>query len=169
MYMNRHLLPVDDIGVGGTGQHPTRVYTEHAVGVTDTLTAGRLPRKKVCACWITTHECLIVVNYCERSVRMYRRSMPKYVKSTGSVRYRHESILHPITENGEPLKHELSAFVMSVKNESEPTVAGSDSLRVVDVTRRIDALATGSGTEGVTVEVSVAAKEPSNQKDHQHV
>lgn len=116
--------------------------------IVGTLTASRLTQQKVRECWITTSECLIVVDYIEQTVRIHRHSLPEYVESAGGVRYRHESITErPTVENGEPLKHELLSFVDAVANGTEPVVTGTDGLRALEIVRQIDALATGSEQE----------------------
>lgn len=140
------LLGTDPQSISAVGCRDNRHVTttlQFGDGVVGTLTASRLTQQKVRECWITTSECLVVVDYIEQTVRIHRHSLPEYVESAGGVRYRHESITErPTVENGEPLKHELSSFTKAVKNGTEPVVTGVDGLRALELVRQIDTLAT---------------------------
>jgi predicted dehydrogenase len=59
------------------------------------------------------------------------------------VRYRHESIVErPTVETGEPLKNQLESFVTAATTDADPVVSGEDGLRVLEVAREIDDVAT---------------------------
>lgn len=140
------LLGTEPQSISAVGCRDNRHVTttlQFGDGIVGTLTASRLTQQKVRECWITTSECLVVVDYIEQTVRIHRHSLPEYVESAGGVRYRHESITErPTVENGEPLKHELLSFVDAVRNGTEPVVTGIDGLRALELVRQIDTLAT---------------------------
>lgn len=143
------LLDAEPQSISAVGCRDNRHVTttlQFEDGIVGTLTASRLTQQKVRECWITTSECLVVVDYIEQTVRIHRHSLPEYVESAGNVRYRHESITErPTVENGEPLKHELMSFIESVMQGTEPVVTGADGLRALEIVRQIDTLATGPG------------------------
>ncbi|WP_049970217.1 Gfo/Idh/MocA family protein [Haladaptatus cibarius] len=113
-------------------------------GVVAGLTASRVTQEKVRKLSITAEECRVNVDYTNQSVEIHRHSMPEYIEDNGDLRYRHESIVErPTVENGEPLKNELRSFVRSVTTGSTPVVTGEDGLRVLEVAREIDDLASG--------------------------
>lgn len=113
-------------------------------GVVASLTASRVTQRKVRELVITAEDCWIVLDYIDQSVRIHRRSLPSYVQTDGSLRYRHESVVEqPTIDNGEPLKRELSAFVEAVRTGAPPAVTGEDGLRALELATRIDELAAG--------------------------
>ncbi len=140
------LLRSEPSSISAVGCHDNRHVTttlQFDDGIVGTVTASRLTQQKVRECWITAKDCLVIVDYIEQSVRIHRHSLPEYVQSANGVRYRHESITErPTVENGEPLKAELSSFLDSVADRSQPAVTGVDGLRAVEMVRQIDALAT---------------------------
>ncbi|RRJ33658.1 Gfo/Idh/MocA family protein [Halocatena pleomorpha] len=152
------LLGSDPLSISAVGCHDNRHVTttlQFDDGIVGTVTASRLTQQKVRECWITARDCLVIVDYIEQSIRIHRHSLPEYVQSANGVRYRHESITErPTVENGEPLKAELSSFLDSVNDRSEPAVTGVDGLRAVEVVRQIDSLATdpaaGAASDAVT-------------------
>ncbi len=113
-------------------------------GVVAGLTASRVTQEKVRKLSITAEECRVNVDYIDQSVEIHRHSMPEYIEENGDLRYRHESIVErPTVENGEPLKNELRSFVRSATSSGTPVVTGEDGLRVLEVAREIDGLASG--------------------------
>ena len=112
-------------------------------GVVGDLTASRVTQEKVRRLSLTATECRVNVDYIDHTVEIHRSSMPEYVETDGSIRYRNASVVErPTVENGEPLKHELAAFVAAVRDGTDPVVSGEDGLRALEVARRIDALGT---------------------------
>lgn len=121
-------------------------------GVVGDLTASRVTQEKVRQLSLTARECRVNVDYIDHTVEIHRNSMPEYVESEGSVRYRNESVIErPTVENGEPLKHELSSFIAAVRDGTDPVVTGEDGLRALELARRIDAV--GKGRHFSTAEV----------------
>ncbi|GAA0230313.1 Gfo/Idh/MocA family protein [Haladaptatus pallidirubidus] len=138
----------DDIAsVAAVGTQDNRYASaniEFEGGVVAGLTASRVTQEKIRKLSITAKECRVNVDYTNQSVEIHRHSMPEYIEENGDLRYRHESIVErPTVENGEPLKNELRSFVRSVTTGSTPVVTGEDGLRVLEVAREIDGLASG--------------------------
>jgi len=98
---------------------------------------------------VTARECRVTVDYTDQSVEIHRSSTPEYVASDGDIRHRTESVVErPLVENGEPLKHELSAFAEAVREGTEPVVTAEDGVRAVELAQRINELiVTRSATE----------------------
>ena len=124
--------------------------------VVGTFRASRVTQRKVRRLSITAEECTVVVDYIDRSVRIFRQSVPEYVQQNGDVRYRHEGVIErPTVENGEPLKFQLEAFMEAVRTGERPPVTGTDGLRALALAREIEARADGDGDEeGPTEEVT---------------
>ncbi|WP_266077830.1 Gfo/Idh/MocA family protein [Haladaptatus caseinilyticus] len=138
----------DDIAsVAAVGTQDNRYASasiEFEGGIVAGLTASRVTQEKVRKLSITAQECRVNVDYTNQSVEIHRHSMPEYIEENGDLRYRHESIVErPTVENGEPLKNELRSFVRSATTGSTPVVTGEDGLRVLEVAREIDGLASG--------------------------
>jgi predicted dehydrogenase len=113
-------------------------------GVVGDLTASRVTQEKVRRLSLTATDCRVNVDYIDHTVEIHRNSVPSYVESGGTVRYRNSSVIErPIVENGEPLKHELSSFVAAVRDGTEPVVTGDAGLRAASLARRIEDLAAG--------------------------
>ena len=91
---------------------------------------------------VTASECRIQVDYIDQSVDVYVDSNPEYVVDDGEVHHRVEGVVEqPTVPNGEPLRHQLSAFVDAVRTGSEPPVTAEDGVRAVELANRIDRLA----------------------------
>ncbi|WP_232702073.1 Gfo/Idh/MocA family protein [Halobacterium wangiae] len=118
-------------------------------GAVASLTASRVTQQKVRRLAVTARECRVTVDYTDQSVEIHRSSTPEYVAADGDIRHRTESVVErPLVENGEPLKHELSAFAEAVREGTEPVVTAEDGVRAVELATRIDDLiATRSATE----------------------
>jgi predicted dehydrogenase len=111
-------------------------------GTVVSLTASRLTQRKVRTLSVTADECRVDVDYISQSVDIHRNSLPEYIKQNGELRYRHESIVEqPMVEKNEPLRDELTAFVQAAMDKTTPRVTGEDALRAIEVTRKIDELA----------------------------
>jgi predicted dehydrogenase len=88
---------------------------------------------------IIARECLVQVDYIDRSIEIHRASTPKYIQEDENIRYQHESIVErPMVESTEPLRNELSAFIDAVKNRSTPIVTGEDALNAVRIANQLD-------------------------------
>ena len=118
-------------------------------GAVASLTASRVTQQKVRRLAVTARECRVTVDYTDQSVEIHRSSTPEYVASDGDIRHRTESVVErPLVENGEPLKHELSAFAEAVREGTEPVVTAEDGVRAVELAQRINELiVTRSATE----------------------
>jgi len=128
------------VSAAGTcgGQHVTAQVTfeDDTIGQ---FCASRVTQQKVRQLSVTTHEARITVDYADQDVRIHRHSVPAYVEDDGDVRYRHESVIEqPTVANGEPLVHELDAFVEAVVTGSDPVVSGEDGLRVLELVCDVD-------------------------------
>ncbi len=109
--------------------------------VVASLTASRVTQKKVRKLTVTARECLVEVDYLEQSVLIHRNSYPEYVVDDGTRRYRHESVIErPRVDNGEPLRHELEAFVDAVRTGSEPVVTAEDGIEALEAVKTIESL-----------------------------
>ena len=120
------------------GQHVTAQVTfeDDTVGQ---FCASRVTQQKVRQLAVTTHDARITVDYADQDVRIHRHSVPAYVENDGDVRYRHESVIEqPTVANGEPLVHELDAFLEAVVTGGEPVVSGGDGLRALELVCDID-------------------------------
>ncbi|WP_265107839.1 Gfo/Idh/MocA family protein [Halosolutus halophilus] len=121
------------------GQYATA--TMQYDGVIASLTASRLTQKKVRKLTVTARECLVEVDYLEQSVLIHRDSYPEYLTDDGQNRYRHESVVErPRVSNGEPLRHELEAFVEAVRTDSKAEVPPEDGIAALETIQRIDSL-----------------------------
>jgi predicted dehydrogenase len=110
--------------------------------VVTTLTASRVTQRKVRRLGVTASECRIQVDYIDQSVDVYVDSNPEYVVDDGEVHHRVEGVVEqPTVPNGEPLRHQLSAFVDAVRTGSETPVTAEDGVRAVELANRIDRLA----------------------------
>lgn len=130
---------VTDVTAEGTreNQHVSAVVGFED-GVVGSLTASRLSQQRVRELTVNAESCTVDVDYVDRSVEIHRDSVPEYVDTEGSLRYRNESVIErPTVENGEPLKHELESFLGAVRNGSAPEVSGEDGIRALDVARTI--------------------------------
>jgi predicted dehydrogenase len=113
-------------------------------GVVAELTASRVTQEKVRRLTISAEEARVKVDYIDQTIEIHRQSAPEYVKGDGDVRYRHENVVERVTvDRGEPLRNELAAFVEAARAGAEPVVSGEDGLRVLELTRRLDELASG--------------------------
>lgn len=139
------LVKGDPTLVSAVGIHENRhasAQLRFENGVMASLTASRLTQQKVRRLGVTAHECRVNADYTNQSVEIHRVSLPEYVETNGGVRYRNESVVErPTVQNGEPLKAELSAFVSTVRSDSEPVVSAEDGLRALELAHRIDDLA----------------------------
>ena len=109
-------------------------------GVVATLTASRVTQQKTRTLDITARDRLVRVDYLNQSVQIFRQSRPDYLRENGNIRYRHEVLMEqPMIEAGEPLKHELQAFVDAAMNGGPVVVTPDDGLRAISVAQRIEA------------------------------
>jgi predicted dehydrogenase len=135
--------PHDFSAVGTEGNRLTTAIGRVGDVVT-TLTASRVTQKKVRRLGVTARECRVCVDYLDQSIEIHMDSHPEYVVENGDVHHRVDSVIErPTVSNGEPLKHELSAFASAVRDGSEPLVTAEDGVRAVELATRIDRLAAG--------------------------
>lgn len=137
--------PVADVSaIGARDNQYIAATLRFENGVVGDLTASRVTQQKVRRLSLTAAECRVNVDYIDHTVEIHRSSMPEYVEADGSIRYRNASVVErPTVENGEPLKHELAAFVTAVRDGTEPVVTGEDGLRALEIANRIDAAGAG--------------------------
>jgi len=136
-------LSASSISVFDSNEAHTTANFQFEDGTIASLTASRVTQRKVRKLTITAHSCRIEVDYIDRTVEIYRHSLPEYIEKDGDMRYRHESIVErPMVGNEEPLKNELSSFLDSLQSGEAPRVSGRDGLQVVEYVDKIEDLAT---------------------------
>jgi predicted dehydrogenase len=146
------LLGGDPRVVSAAGARENRYVTATVDfdGVVADFTASRVTQRRVRKLSVTARECEVTVDYLDQSVRIHRRSTPKYVETDGNVRYRNESVTeHPTVDGQEPLKAELRAFVEAVQTGTDHAVTGADGIRAVEVADEVATLAGGRPEEVV--------------------
>jgi predicted dehydrogenase len=130
--------------IGGAGVRENRHVTAtlgFEPDIVAELTASRLTQEKVRKLDIVAEECLVRVDYIDRSIAIHRASTPEYIRNDENIRYRHESIVErPMIESSEPLRNELSSFVETVQNGSKPVVSGEDGLVAVWIAKKIESM-----------------------------
>ncbi|MDL0121106.1 Gfo/Idh/MocA family oxidoreductase [Halobacterium salinarum] len=121
------------------GRHATAVI-EFDSGVVASLSASRLTQRKVRRLRVTEENRVIEVDYLDRSIEVYRRSQPEYVKdSEGGIQHREQSIIEqPQIPSYEPLKAELEEFIEAVVNGRSPKVDGDAGLNAVSLVEQIN-------------------------------
>jgi len=131
--------PTSIIGAGVRGnRHATATLTFECDIIAE-LTASRLTQKKIRKLDIVTEDCLVRVDYIDRSIEIHRASTPEFIQEDENIRYRHESIVErPMVDSTEPLQNELSSFVEAVRERSQPAVTGEDGLEAVHIAQQID-------------------------------
>ena len=134
------IVAADGVRADGTRGNRYVSATVRFGDVLGTFRASRVTQRKVRRLSITAEECTVVVDYIDRSVRIFRQSVPEYVQQNGDVRYRHEGVIErPTVENGEPLKFQLEAFIQAVRTDERPPVTGTDGLRALALACEIEA------------------------------
>ncbi|SEV90522.1 Gfo/Idh/MocA family protein [Halobacterium jilantaiense] len=132
---------------GHDGQYATATCT-FPDGVVASFTASRVTQQKVRRLAITARECQVLVDYTGQSVEIHRSSAPEYIASSEGFRHRTESVVErPMVDNGEPLAHELRAFLAAARDATEPVVSAEDGLRALELATRVDDLASRRLTE----------------------
>ena len=120
---------------GGDYVTASLTFDDHVVA---TLTASRVTAKKVRNMAVTADDCRVDVDYTSQDVTITRRTEPEYVAADDGLRFRSETLVEqPTVNNGEPLKEELSSFVESVREDTEPVVTGEDGRRVIELAEQI--------------------------------
>jgi len=103
------------------------------------LTASRITQRKVRNMQITTSDRFICVDFTDKSIEIYRQSVPKYFEEEGDIRYHHEGIIErPMVPNGEPLRLEIKAFLNAISIGEEPIVTARDGIGAIELARSID-------------------------------
>ena len=131
--------PVADVTAAGS---PDDQYVAATLGfendVVGSLTASRVTQRKVRELTLTARECIVTVDYIDRSVTIHRRTRPEFLVNDGDLRYRSEQVVErPTVDNGEPLKKELDAFLDAVQNGTEPVVSGQDGVNALSLAHRV--------------------------------
>jgi len=131
--------PTSIVGAGvRENRHATATLTFECDIIAE-LTASRLTQKKIRKLDIVAEECLVRVDYIDRSIEIHRASAPEFIQKDENIRYRHESIIErPMVDSTEPLRNELSSFVEAVRERSQPAVTGEDGLEAVHIAQQID-------------------------------
>ena len=131
--------PTSIVGAGvRNNRHATATLTFECDIIAE-LTASRLTQKKIRKLDIVAEECLIRVDYIDRSIEIHRASTPEFIQKDENIRYRHESIVErPMVDSTEPLWNELSSFVEAIRERSQPAVTGEDGLEAVHIAQQID-------------------------------
>ncbi|QLD91188.1 Gfo/Idh/MocA family oxidoreductase [Natronomonas salina] len=120
---------------GGDYVTASLTFDDHVVA---TMTASRVTAKKLRNMAVTADDCRVDVDYTSQDVTITRRTEPEYVAADDGLRFRSETLVEqPTVNNGEPLKEELSSFVESVREDTEPEVTGEDGRRVIELAERV--------------------------------
>ena len=132
--------PVADVSAAGS---PDDQYVAATVGfendVVGSLTASRVTQRKVRELTLTATDCIVTVDYIDRSVRIHRRTRPEFLVNDGDLRYRSEQVVErPTVDNGEPLKKELESFLAAVQNGTDPIVSGEDGVAALALAKRVE-------------------------------
>jgi predicted dehydrogenase len=103
------------------------------------LTASRVTQQKVRKLEVIAEDCLVRLDYMSKDVEIHRQSRPEYITNDEDVHYRHESLVErPMVDSTEPLANELSSFVESVRERSQPVVDGDDGVQALQLAKQID-------------------------------
>ncbi|WP_285265263.1 Gfo/Idh/MocA family protein [Halobacterium salinarum] len=130
----------DNVSASGVrNNHFATATLTYDEGPVVSLTASRVTQRKVRTMDITLEDCLVTVDFIDKSVQIHRQSAPEYVEQNGDIKYRHEGIVeHPMIPNGEPLKHEIQSFLEAAKHGTQPEVTGWDGIEALKLAREID-------------------------------
>ncbi|SIS01920.1 Gfo/Idh/MocA family protein [Natronorubrum thiooxidans] len=132
---------LDSVTAMGTDDGQYATATIQYDDVVASLTASRVTQKKVRKLTVTARDCLVEVDYLQQSVLIHRDSYPEYLTDDGTRRYRHESVVErPRVDNGEPLRHELEAFIEAVRTGSGPVVTAEDGIKALETVQLIDSI-----------------------------
>jgi virulence factor len=99
------------------------------------LTASRLTEQKVRVLEITALGAYIEADLLNKSIYIYRRTLPEYVQSNQRpLRYRQESLVERIhVPTAEPLMLELQDFVRCIREGARPKVSAQAGLRALEL------------------------------------
>ena len=110
-------------------------------GIIGQLTASRVTQRKIRQLTITAADCWVKVDYIDQSIEIHRQSTPEFV-NRGDIHHRHANVVERLSiDHTEPLKNELSSFTEAVRRNEEPVVTGEDGLRALELTQKIDEMA----------------------------
>ncbi|RLM54141.1 gfo/Idh/MocA family oxidoreductase [Halobellus sp. Atlit-31R] len=137
----RSLVDSEITTVSATGS-PDVEYVTASVqfenDVVGSLTASRTTQQKVRELALTATDCLVTIDYIDRTVSISRRNRPSYLTEDGDLRYRSERVVErPTVDNGEPLKKEIEAFLRAVERGTEPVVTGVDGIEALSLVSRV--------------------------------
>ncbi|WP_247001686.1 Gfo/Idh/MocA family protein [Halosolutus gelatinilyticus] len=139
--------PVEIAATGVRGNRHSSALVEFDNGVMASLTASRKTQRKVRTLEITAEECFIELDYLDKSIEIYRNSVPEYIERNGDVRFKHESIIErPTVPNVEPLRRELESFLEVTATNGTPDVSVQDGLNALSVALEIEAKTAESAT-----------------------
>lgn len=125
--------PAETVGAAAVsdGSHVTATL-RYDSGPVASLTASRATHRKVRRLEVVAADRLVVVDYLDQSVEIYRRSLPSFVSDAEGLRYRHEQVVErPMVGNREPLVAELEAFVDAARGERPPAMTPAEALAAV--------------------------------------
>jgi virulence factor len=103
------------------------------------LTASRLTEQKVRLLEITALGAYIEADLLNKSIYIYRRTLPEYVQNHHRpLRYRQEGLVERIhIPTAEPLMLELQDFVRCIQEGTTPKVTARDGLRALELAASI--------------------------------
>jgi predicted dehydrogenase len=110
-----------------------------AGGALASLTASRLTEQKVRVLEITALGAYIEADLLNKSIYIYRRTLPEYVQNNERpLRYRQEGLVERIhIPTAEPLMLELEDFIRCVRDGVHPKVSAQDGLRAMELAATI--------------------------------
>lgn len=104
-----------------------------------TLIASRATQREVRTLEITTKDRLVSADFVDRTLKVYRGSLPESVHRYSDEQYQGQQIIEQLTvTNEEPLQRELRSFIEVVASDGTPHVSATQALQAVKLARRID-------------------------------
>jgi virulence factor len=110
-----------------------------ADGPIASLTASRLTEQKVRLLEITALGAYIEADLLNKSIYIYRRTLPEYVQNRQRpLRYRQEGLVERIhIPTAEPLMLELQDFIRCIREGDKPKVSAEDGVRALELAATI--------------------------------
>ena len=124
--------------VKGTTEDLATVTMGFSTGETAVFNTSRLGQTKIRTLEVTQTESAISVDLLRQDITISRMSKHEYLSDEGTTRHRQSNVVEiPFLETrGEPLGLELSNFLQSVRDGSQPHVDGAAGARAVGLAQR---------------------------------
>ncbi|MBM4433541.1 MAG: Gfo/Idh/MocA family oxidoreductase [Chloroflexi bacterium] len=116
-------------------------------GILADLIASKVTQQRVRDLELTTDRSLVVVNYRQRDLSVYRNARVDPVGTTDQQRYRQEAVIEkPIVPTSEPLYLELEHFLDCVRGLA-PRLHPREAIEALDIAMRVRAAARSVAAE----------------------